>query len=78
MPVVERGDKLVGAFTHAALQRALAIEQPVPAPNPALDTLVGIAGAYWFGVSALIVCAAASWIAMELMSRWYERRRASY
>ncbi|MEJ2175686.1 MAG: hypothetical protein P8Y76_12465 [bacterium] len=25
---------------------------------------------------SLIICAAASWIAMELMSRWYERRRA--
>jgi magnesium transporter len=54
LPVVERGDKLVGAFTHAALQRALAIEQAAPAPNPSLDTLVGIAGAYWFSVSALI------------------------
>jgi len=27
---------------------------------------------------SLIVCAAASWIAMELMSRWYERRRAQH
>ena len=55
LPVVERGDKLVGAFTHAALQRALAIEeQSVSVPNPAIDTLAGIAGAYWFGVSALI------------------------
>lgn len=54
LPVVERGDLLVGAFTHAALQRALSIEQSTPAGSSAEDTLVGIAGAYWFGVSALI------------------------
>jgi magnesium transporter len=54
LPVVESGDRLVGAFTHAALLRALSLEQVAPLPNPAKDTLVGIAGAYWFSVSALI------------------------
>jgi magnesium transporter len=54
LPVVERGDRLVGAFTHAALLRALSIEQSKPIPSRAKDTLAGIAGAYWFSVSALI------------------------
>lgn len=54
LPVVERGDRLVGAFTHAALLRALSIEQSKPTPIPATDTMAGIAGAYWFSVSALI------------------------
>lgn len=54
LPVVEQGDRLIGAFTHAALQRALLIEQGTPARRGAEDTLAGIAGAYWFGVSALI------------------------
>jgi hypothetical protein len=50
----------------------------VNAASPTLFALIvdhaGWAAAEW----ALIVCAAASWIAMELMSRWYERRRASH
>jgi len=55
LPVVERGDRLVGTFTHAALQRALSIvEQSKPTSSSPQDTLPGIAGAYWFGVSALI------------------------
>jgi len=54
LPVVERGDRLVGAMTHAALQRALSIEQSKPAANPTEDTFSGIGAAYWFGVSALI------------------------
>ncbi len=54
LPVVERGDRLVGALTHAALQRALSMEQVKPAVHSTEDTLVGIASAYWFGVSALI------------------------
>jgi len=54
LPVVEQGDRLVGAFTHAALQRALSIGQDTPVPSPAIDTLVGVAGAYWFSVSVLI------------------------
>ncbi|MFZ2541652.1 MAG: CBS domain-containing protein [Gallionella sp.] len=54
LSVVERGDRLVGVLTHAALQRALSLEQSTPTPNHAVDTLVGVASAYWFGVSALI------------------------
>lgn len=55
LPVVERGDRLVGALTHAALQRALALATATPAPpQAAADGLARIAGAYWFGVSALI------------------------
>jgi magnesium transporter len=54
LPVVERGERLVGALTHAALQRALSIEQNKPSTVLAEDTSAGIAGAYWFGVSALI------------------------
>jgi len=54
LPVVEQNDRLVGAFTHAALQRALSIEQLEPAISPAKDTLVGIAGTYWYGVSEMI------------------------
>ena len=54
LPVVEPGDRLVGAFTHAALQRALSIEQSAPTPNPTNDTLASIAGAYWYGVSEMI------------------------
>ena len=54
LPVVERGDRLVGALTHGALLRALSMEQGTPTPRRAEDTLVGIAGAYWFGVSTLI------------------------
>jgi Major Facilitator Superfamily len=50
----------------------------VNAASPTLFALIvdhaGWAAAEW----ALIACAAASWIAMELMSRWYERRRARH
>lgn len=54
LPVVERGDRLVGALTHAALQRALSLELSTPPPHCSEDALAGIASAYWFGVSALI------------------------
>ncbi len=54
LPAVEDGERLVGALTHAALQRALAIDDTLPPPRGGDDTLAGIAGAYWFGVSALI------------------------
>ncbi|MBU0750862.1 MAG: CBS domain-containing protein [Gammaproteobacteria bacterium] len=54
LPVVDRGDRLVGAITHAALQRALATEQRISTPRHPGNTLSGIAGAYWFGVAALI------------------------
>lgn len=54
LPIVEHGDRLVGALTHAALQRALLTEQSTPAMGKTEDTLAGIAGAYWYGVSTLI------------------------
>lgn len=54
LPIVERGEQLVGALTHAALLRALSSEQTAPATGAAHDTLAGIATTYWFGVSALI------------------------
>lgn len=54
LPVVDRGGRLVGAITHAALQRALSLEQSAPVPGRPEDALAGIAGAYWFGVSGLI------------------------
>lgn len=54
LPVVERGDRLVGALTHAALQRALSLASTPAAPRPAEDGLARVAGVYWFGVSALI------------------------
>lgn len=54
LPVVDRSDRLVGAITHAALQRALSLEQGAPTPRTSENSLAGIAGAYWFGVSALM------------------------
>ncbi len=54
LPVVERGDRLVGALTHTALQRALSLEHATPGSGATDDTLSGLAGAYWFGVSSLI------------------------
>lgn len=54
LPVVDRSDRLVGAITHAAMQRALSLEYSPPTPRNAENTLAGVAGAYWFGVSALI------------------------
>ena len=54
LPVVEHDERLVGALTHAALLRALSREQSVPKAGGAEDTLAGIAGVYWFGVSGMI------------------------
>ncbi len=54
LPVVERGDRLVGVFTHAALQRALTMGQKATQQSREENTLANIAGTYWFGVSALI------------------------
>ncbi|WP_189836531.1 magnesium transporter, partial [Sulfurirhabdus autotrophica] len=54
LPVVDRGDRLVGAITHAALQRALSIETVAPLDRKSEDALVDVASAYWFGVSSVI------------------------
>lgn len=53
LPVVERGGQMVGALTHTALQRVLSLEE-TPHQQGSRDTLAGIAGAYWFGVSTLM------------------------
>jgi len=49
----------------------------VNAASPTLFALIVDHAGWQVAEWSLIVCAAASWIAMELMSRWYERRRAS-
>ncbi len=54
LPVVERGDRLVGTLTHRALLRALSLAAASPQPRRAEDTLTGLAGAYWFAVSGLV------------------------
>lgn len=54
LPVVERGDRLVGTLTHSALLRALSLAAATPPPRRAADTLTGLAGAYWFAVSGLV------------------------
>lgn len=54
LPVVEQGNRLVGALSHATLERTLAEERHKPSPRHAADSLAGVAGAYWFGVSSLI------------------------
>jgi magnesium transporter len=54
LPVVDRGERFVGALHYAALQQALsrrAQEPPERANGAVLTTLTG---AYWFGVSGLI------------------------
>lgn len=54
LPVVERGDRLVGAFTHAALLRALALEQVSITSTTSGSAVSNFASAYWISVSALI------------------------
>jgi len=54
LPVVEQGERLVGALTHTALQRALSLAPLHPTPHHAEDALVSVARTYWFGVSTLI------------------------
>jgi len=70
---------LFGATGYGAVLGVLATPiLVVNAASPTLFALIvdhaGWKAAEW----SLIVCAAASWIAMELMSRWYERRRARH
>jgi len=48
----------------------------VNAAAPTLFALIVDHAGWQVAEIALLTCAAASWIAMELMSRWYERRRA--
>jgi len=54
LPVVEKDDRLVGMLTHATMQRILTTGSNTQIQNSMEGTLVGIASAYWFGVSSLI------------------------
>jgi len=54
LPVVEKGERLVGMLTHSAMQRALTTGSNTQIQNSMEGTLVGIASAYWFGVSSLV------------------------
>lgn len=54
LPVVDRDNRLVGAITHATLQRALSIEHHAVARRGSENTLVDVASTYWFGVAGLI------------------------
>lgn len=54
LPVVERGERLVGVLRYATVQQALGRVE-LPAQGEAgSDALAALAGAYWFGVSSLI------------------------
>lgn len=64
LPVVDRGEKLIGALTYAALHRALSLEQSQPATPPSGGTLAGVASTYWIGVAALIQ-AVIGWLPVE-------------
>jgi MFS family permease len=68
---------LFGATGYGAVLGVLATPiLIVNAASPTLFALIVDHAGWKVAESALIACAAASWIAMELMSRWYERRRA--
>jgi len=69
---------LFGATGYGAVLGVLATPiLIVNAASPTLFALIVDHAGWKVAESALIACAAASWIAMELMSRWYERRRAA-
>jgi len=70
---------LFGATGYGAVLGILATPiLIVNAASPTLFALIVDHVGWQFAEWSLIVCAAASWIAMELMSRWYERRRARH
>jgi len=50
----------------------------VTAASPTLFALIVDSSGWKAAEWSLIVCAAAAWIAMELMSRWYERSRSQH
>lgn len=67
---------LFGATGYGAVLGVLATPiLVVNAASPTLFALLVDHAGWTVAESALIACAAASWVAMELMSRWYERRR---
>jgi magnesium transporter len=53
LPVVERGERFVGALRYAALRQALSREVPRQPERATDDALSALAGAYWYCVSGL-------------------------
>lgn len=53
LPVIERGERLVGALTRRSLEAALAEVQSTPATRVAGETLGALGGAYWQSLTAL-------------------------
>ncbi|HPF27351.1 MAG TPA: hypothetical protein PK159_12225, partial [Steroidobacteraceae bacterium] len=55
LPVVERGDRLLGVLTRDALIRALARARRLARDDDAAETLVSVlAGSYWQSLSGII------------------------
>jgi Mg/Co/Ni transporter MgtE len=54
LPVVERGERFVGALRYATLRQALSRESPDSAERAGDDVLTTLAGSYWFAVSGLL------------------------
>jgi predicted MFS family arabinose efflux permease len=70
---------LFGATGYGAVLGLLATPVLiVTAASPTLFALIVDHAGWVVAEWSLIACAAASWIAMELMSRWYERRRTRH
>jgi Mg/Co/Ni transporter MgtE len=53
LPVVERGERFVGALRYATLRQALSREAPRQAERAADDAVSALAGAYWYCISGL-------------------------
>ena len=70
---------LFGATGYGAVLGVLATPVLlVTAASPTLFALIVDAAGWQAAEWSLIACAAASWVAMELMSRWYERGRVRH
>lgn len=54
LPVFDYSDQLIGELSYSVLLRALLTETRMPALNSTEGMLVGVASAYWLGVSTLI------------------------
>lgn len=54
LPVVERGDRLVGALERGVLARALIRNDQSPASDDYGDVVAGVASSYWRSVAGLI------------------------
>lgn len=53
LPVVERGDRFVGALSRRVLAKAPRAVSPL-SPDAASDVVASLAGAYWRGVAGII------------------------